>query len=262
MKHCIWCSKPVEGSQPKEHIVPEAIGCPEGFVLSDGEVCGPCNNRLAHLDQSLSADLEVFAMMAGVPRKHGRPPEISSFGNLRAEVRSGQPEWYFNMGPGSLTTQSGRSVPPFRGRDRDVRANIEIQGKVATIDFPFSFGTSPKTARALVKIAGEYLCLQRGREAASETLQGPVADFVCFGKGERPIILSGFDKSKYQHRFDQIWRSEKGGYFCPFRLAHFEVGVDLSSDCSSFASVSQEMYRQYGPKGWTTLPPGAFSPES
>lgn len=50
---CIWCRQSVKDRIP-EHIIPEAIGCPDGMVLDRGEVCGECNHRLAKLDRVLA----------------------------------------------------------------------------------------------------------------------------------------------------------------------------------------------------------------
>jgi hypothetical protein len=255
---CIWCGESSGPGEPLEHIVPEAIGCPKDLILSKGEVCGRCNHGLAHLDQALVADFEVFAMMAGVPRKGGRPAAISSYGNLRTNSKNGHVEYHFNMGPGNTTMPNGQTLPPFRGRPRDVNATFTREGGQATIGFGVEFGASPKVARALVKMGAEYFCWVQGRELASQVIQGPVADFVRTGKGARPVILGNPDKTKYEHRFGQIGRVGEQGWYCLFRLAHFDVMVDLGPDQAAFDKWAEEMYRCFGREGWTTLPPAAF----
>lgn len=256
---CIWCGKSSGPGEPTEHIVPEAIGCPADFILSNGEVCGACNNGLAHLDHALVGDLEVYATMAGVPRKGGRPPLVSSYGNFRAGVRSGKTEFYFNMDQNPVPMPDGKMLPPYRGKARDVSAKLELAGSQATISYEIPFGTSSKVARALVKLGAEYLCWGKGRDLAAKVIDGPVADFVRLGKGKRPIILGGGDKTKYEHRFDHLACIGKDGWYCKFRLAHFEVMVDLSPELTAFDSIATRMFEAYGGRGWTTLPPEAFA---
>jgi hypothetical protein len=89
-------------------------------------------------------------------------------------------------------------------------------------------------------------------------IAGPVADFVRAGKGERPIILGGSDETKYQHHFGYIGKLGDSGWFCVFRLAHFDVMVDLSPERAVFDEMSSRMYKSLGGTGWTTLPPDAF----
>lgn len=255
---CIWCGRPSGTSEPVEHIVPEAIGCPVDFVLRNGEVCGPCNNGLAHLDQALVGDLEVYAAIAGVPRKGGRSPLISSYGNLRAGVRNGEMEFHFNMGPDSVVMPDGKVLPPYRGKPRDVSATFERIGNQAIINYDVQFGESPKVARALVKMGAEYLCWAKGRELASKVINGQVADFVRFGKGKRPVIIGNPDKDRYEHQFGHIGLEGEDGWYCSFRLAHFEVIVDLGPGQAVFDLMASRIYEKLGRHGWTTLPPEAF----
>jgi len=256
---CIWCGDSTTGHEPPEHVVPEAIGCPEDFVLRNGEVCASCNHGLAHLDQALIHDLEVYALLAGVPRKRGRGAKVSSYGNLQAEVKDSHANFFFNMDPVPVTLDSGKQLPGFRGRERDIRASIAVDGSTATIEFPLEFGRSPKVARALVKLGAEYLCWAIGRDVAADVIAGPIADFVLRGAGYRPVILTGADWSKYQHRFEHIGRVDGQGWYVYFRLAHSEVIVDLSSDLAAFRTMAPHLYETLGPKGWTTLPLDAVS---
>jgi hypothetical protein len=65
---CFWCGDLCDGTQPPEHVIPEALGSPEGAVLSD--VCKGCNHgTLAGLDHALVASLDIVRWQAGVPTK-------------------------------------------------------------------------------------------------------------------------------------------------------------------------------------------------
>jgi HNH endonuclease len=65
MLPCIWCTK-LNASTAVEHIIPEALGCPNGFVLKDGAVCESCNNNLGHLDQAVLDEFDMLVFLAGV----------------------------------------------------------------------------------------------------------------------------------------------------------------------------------------------------
>lgn len=78
---CLWCGS--EEFRPSiEHILPEALACPPGFVLRDC-VCRPCNNGLAHIDQALLKKFELVTFIKGVRRKKGKPPSVVSWPSLR-----------------------------------------------------------------------------------------------------------------------------------------------------------------------------------
>lgn len=254
---CIWCGRPSGPGEPPEHIVPEAIGCPENMVLVSGEVCAACNHGLAHLDQALIDDLEVYAYVAGVPRKKG-PPAIHSHGNVSGEVKNGHATTHFNMGPAHVDLPNGRKLSGFKGRARDINARFSQQGNTATVEFEVSFGRSPKVARALVKMAAEYFCWSLGRDEAARMIVGAVADFVLHGKGDKPVILGAPDTTKYQHSFGHIGKHD-GDWFCSFRLAHFEVVVDLGAGRRVFDTMAPRLHQNLGPTGWTTLPPEAYT---
>lgn len=77
---CIWCLKPSTDSD-KEHIFPEALGCPPELMLPGHAVCRKCNNDLAHLDLAVIDDFDFSRFLYGIPRKKNRPPEISGRGD-------------------------------------------------------------------------------------------------------------------------------------------------------------------------------------
>jgi hypothetical protein len=227
--------------------------------LRDGEVCAACNNGLAHLDQALVHDLEVYAMLAGVPRKGGRPPKISSYGNMRADVQDGHCRYYFNMESKPVVTETGTHLPGYRGRERDIKADLTVDGNAVMITFPVEFGRSPKVARALVKLGAEYLCWAKGRDCAADVLAGEIANYVVNGNGYRPVILFGGDRSRYEHRFEHIGKVDGSGWYCCFRIAHFSIMIDLTPDLSAFRRMAAHLHESLGSSGWTTLPLDAVS---
>src|SRR5918995_740309 len=106
MLRCIWCKKPNVDTDI-EHIIPEALGCPEGFVLTAGAVCGSCNNNLGHLDQAVIDEFDIPAFIAGVRGKRGRPPKINSRGNMFGTWGESGPVIHVNMGRNPIKAEGG-----------------------------------------------------------------------------------------------------------------------------------------------------------
>ena len=96
MNSCIWCKKEVTANS-LEHIIPEALGCPDTFVLNNYEICNECNNRFGNIDHALINAFDFFAFMSGIPRKKGKSPVISNKGNFYAHYVDGKPELHINM---------------------------------------------------------------------------------------------------------------------------------------------------------------------
>ncbi|TLY50606.1 MAG: hypothetical protein E6K53_09890 [Gammaproteobacteria bacterium] len=89
-----------------------------------------------------------------------------------------------------------------------------------------------------------------------------MADFVRKGKGYRPIIQFGADWNKYEHHFGHFGKVEDQGWYCIFRLAHFNVLVDLRPDLTAFKKMAHQLYQtsgRSGREGWTTIPTDAVS---
>ena len=124
MAVCIWCLG-LTDDEDVEHIFPASLGCPDHMTLPGTVVCRACNSGLAHLDQALAEEFDFMAFMKGIPRKHGRQPEISSRGNVYGWVSSDGPELHFNSERHAVTTVGGRRLAPFRGRGRDVKLVTE-----------------------------------------------------------------------------------------------------------------------------------------
>lgn len=257
---CIWCRR-IDRKQSVEHIIPEALGCPDDFVLKRGEVCQKCNNQLAHLDQAVIGDFDIPAFIHGVPRKRGRPPEISSRGNVFGTYRSGSPEMCFNMDPHPVTTHLGARLGAYGKSERNVNAKLERHGETAKISFGTEFGKNPKFARGLVKIAFSSLAYYLGAEKLADEAFNPIRQFVTKGSGLRPVILYDDGDLSYRNRIWSPYRSQEGYYLMAFRLVVFGVLVDLSPKCSGFPALRDAMLKEFGETGWTCLPLNAVGQE-
>lgn len=253
---CIWCGEDSAGKQSVEHIVPEAIGCPPGFVLANGEVCTKCNNWFGHIDQALIADMEMFAALAGVPRKRSGAG-IFSYGNIRARTIDGHLSYFINMDPKPVRLIDGMQLGGYKGRDRDVAATMTREADKVKVDFSVDFGRNINVRRAIFKIAINWVARELGSIAAREIVESDIGKFVKSGVPDCSIILvsPSSEPKKYQHKFSRIWRSTSGGLVCDFRLGHIEFIVDLQQGQSSFELICSKMYEAYGAIGWTTLPP-------
>jgi len=251
---CIWCLGPARGDH-QEHIIPEAIGCPDGFVLPGTVVCQKCNNGLAHLDQAVADEFDFLVFMAGVPRKKGRPPVIKNRGNAIASVESTGPTYTFNMEKYAVTAHDGSTVAPYRGTQRNIRASFSKEGDFATVSFNLAFGSNPKFVRGLTKIAFSSLAYFLGASLARDSRFGAIRDFVLTGNGKRHVLLSKARDTAYRNSAWAPYVSESGGYAVTFRIAQIEFLVDLTeseSDLAIFEAKAQELY---GDVGWCNLPP-------
>lgn len=251
---CIWCLGPADGDH-KEHIIPEVIGCPEGFVLPSTVVCRKCNNGLAHLDQAVADEFDFLAFMAGVPRKKGRPPVIKSRGNVVASVEPTGPTFTFNMERYPVTAHDGSTIAPFRGSQRNIRAKLSKYGHVGTVSFDLAFGDNPKFIRGLTKIAFSSLAYFLGAPLARESSFNAIRSFVLAGCGKRHVLLSEAKDTEYRNSAWSPYVSKRGGYAATFRIARFEFLVDLTeaeADLPNFEAWARD---HYGGVGWCTLPP-------
>lgn len=256
MATCIWC-RGANLSSSVEHIIPEPLGCPEGYVLSDGAVCRSCNNGLAHLDQAVADDFDVLSYMAGVPRKKKRPPEIRSRGNVIGTTGPTGKEISINMERHSVKAHDGSRLAPFGRSGRNINATFEHDGRIAKSSFSVPIGQNPKFVRGIVKIAFSSLAYFLGAATALGENFDPIRVFVREGKGERPILLMSSPEGGY---FNQVWppyKSESGHYAVTFRLAIVEFCVDLSPTLDLYPLLKQKSIATYGQSGWTSLPTNA-----
>ncbi len=251
---CIWCLGPTAGGH-EEHIFPEAIGCPPGFVLPSTTVCRKCNNGLGHLDKAVADEFDFLAFMASVPRKGGKPPIISSRGNVLASIESTGPTYSFNMENYSVRAHNGQALAAFRGSPRNIRARFSKEGSTATVAFDVPFGANPKFVRGLTKIAFSALTYFLGSSLAQDSSFDAVRSFVLEGKGDRHVLLSASQDSEYRNSAWAPFRNDGAGYAVPFRIAQSEFLVDLTEQETELPIIEAKMREQFGDAGWCTLPP-------
>lgn len=250
MTTCIWCQR---SNQPAsiEHIIPEAIGCPEGFVLRNGEVCRKCNNGLASLDQALAQEFDILSFMAGVPRKRGRKPKVDSRGNFVAYRTESGPVIAINMDPTPVTTPDGVRVAARGGSSRNIAGTLKKAGNIGEVRFGTTIGTSPLFSRATHKIALGAVAYFFGSEVALNPEFDPVREFVVSGKGNRSIIMISTSDSAYRNT---VWRPSPGSDVLCFRLATMDFFVDISPTQTVMPTLVRELKQKKGNKGWTVLP--------
>lgn len=253
MPVCIWC-KGVNASTAVEHIIPEALGCPEGFVLSDGTVCQSCNNGLAHLDQAVIEDFDILAFMNGVPRKKGRPPEIRSRGNMIGTRGPDGNEFSINMERYPVIAHEGTKLGAFGKSDRNIQASFKRDGQTAEISFSTSIGSKPKFVRGIAKIGLSTLAYFLGGELALSDDFDSVRKFVREGTGDRPVLLKLVTTGGYLNQAWPPYKSETGEYAVTFRLASIEFCVDLTPKSTLFPMLKEKAIEMYGESGWTYLP--------
>jgi hypothetical protein len=253
MTQCIWCK---ESGNPtsKEHIIPEALGCPPDLVLTNGEVCKLCNEQLGFLDRALLDDFDIPACQAGVPRKRNRPPRIDSRGNMVGYQTNDGPVFAINMERHPVTTPEGVRVAAFGKSSRNIRANIEKAGDKAQISYEVSIGLSPLFARSLHKIALSSTVYFLGREIALDPSLDYVRNYVRNGVGERRIIALTTNDPEYRN---MVWAPYRhnNDLTVTLRLAMLEFVVDLSPDQSVLPMLTEKLQQTHGEKGWSLLPP-------
>ncbi|MEO7623235.1 MAG: HNH endonuclease [Gallionella sp.] len=250
---CIWCLGIAEGGH-EEHIIPEALGCPPGFVLPGTVVCRKCNNNLAHLDQAVLDEFDFPVFMAGVPRKKGKKPIIRSRGNVLATVEKDGPTYTFNMESYPVKGHDGSHLAGFRGSKRDVRGKFSKQGDGAAISFDVSFGQSPKFVRGITKIAFSSLAYFLGAQTALSSSFNPVREFVRDGIGKRHLLLMFGEDKTYRNNVLAPYVSPTGEYSIALRIACIEFLVDLSEKESNFMTFQSKMPEFRGSKDWCVLP--------
>ncbi|MCW2247863.1 hypothetical protein M2352_003497 [Azospirillum fermentarium] len=250
---CIWCKK--DDQEPSiEHIIPEALGCPEGFVLTGGIVCRACNNGLASLDRAVIDDFDFPAFLAGIPRKGGRSPAIMNRGNVKGTFGRKGPEISFNMDKHPVQAHDGTVLPPVGGSNRHIRASFERRGMMGKVSFSAEIGRNPKFVRGIVKIAFSSAAYFLGPEIVMSDEFDNIRNFVINGRGNRKIIMLMGDCDSYYNHASPPFVNDTGDYTVRFRLAYIDFLVDMSRDLSMFPVLREKMLELHGKTGWTYLP--------
>ncbi len=252
---CIWCLQSTRPGLGVEHIIPEALGCPKGFVLPSNVVCTKCNNGLSDLDTAVIDEFDFLAFLAGVPRKRGRAPAIRSRGNVVGTVEADEPTISFNMGSTACRGPNGEHLSGYRGGARNVRAQFaKLEGGKASVSFDIQFGQSRKFVRGLLKIAFSSFAYFCGAEIARSEAFMPIRDFVRGGKGQRHALMQFGDDEPFANRVWAPQQTRSGEYCITFRIGKAEFLVDLSPNESSLEMLRTKVLEIYGTNGWFVLP--------
>lgn len=252
---CIWCKKENSDSAV-EHIIPEALGCPDYFILANGLVCRRCNNGLAHLDQAVIGDFDISLFMANVPGKKGKPPAIHSRGNLVGRRGATGPEMSINMERFPVVSESGSKIGAYGRSSRNIKATLTHDGPNAEIKFSTSIGQNPKFVRGIFKIGFSSLVYFLGGEFAQSPMFDPIREFVRNGTGTRHVLVMESDDTTFRNQAWPPYQNSSGYLASVFRLAAMEFLADLSPDHSLFPTLKESAMQSRGTSGWTWLPVG------
>lgn len=253
MKPCIWCKTP-NNSKAIEHIIPEALGCPDEFIFSDGTVCERCNNKLGHIDRAVIDEYDLILFQHGVPRKKGRSPAVRSRGNFIADYdQEGKKFMAINMNRDSVEGPDGSKIAGFKNSERNVNGSFEPIGKAGRISYSITFGKPKKFRRGIVKIAFSSIAYFLGSNQLLSSEYDGIRRFVKSGYGDRPILLTKNDDLNFKN---QVWSPfERDDFYgVTFRLGPVEYFVDLSPDGNFFDELLDMKKRQSGDDSWTYLP--------
>jgi len=254
---CLWCGA-VDYYPSLEHIVPEALGCPDGFILTDG-VCASCNNGLGHVDQALVRQFEVVTVMTGIPRKKGKRPTIEGWAPIHGSIGPEGPEIHLNAGPGDVTI--GRKVlKPVGGSTGVHSVNVTRHGSEATLSFGIDIGRDPKLRRALYKIGLETIAYFNGMPRALHTDLDPVRAYVRQGIGDfAALVMDAEDGAG--HRISLPYAGPDG-LIVPVTLFGITFLLDLLPGQSGLDRLEAELRRSHGDTGWSRLGPTGRAPLS
>lgn len=251
---CIWCQGKA-GGRHVEHIVPEVLGCPPGFVLPAEMICQSCNNALGHLDQAVADDFDFVSFQAGIPRKKRRPPRITNRGNVHGFISANGPEILFNLDPMPIVATDGQRVGAYRGSDRNIKVSYKREGSYAGISFRVAFGQTKKFQRGIYKIALSTLAYYLGANELCKSKYDELRQYVRKGSGTRHfMVLAELDSNNYSHTFVPPFVSPAGDYALEFRLACSRLIIDLSESESYLSSIAEVAKREIGENGWTIVP--------
>jgi hypothetical protein len=261
MAICIWCK---EDNKPAalEHIIPESMGCPDQFVLKDGEVCKPCNNHLAYLDKAVIDSFDVFLFLAGIPRKKNRKPTINSRGNMVAMNLNGENTMFVNMDPTEVTFPPGVRVAGRGKSTRNINFTFNEDGSVADFSFSTTIGDDPRFIRGIYKIAFETVAYFLGPNILLTAAYDPLRQFVIHGKPARKLVLlHGFVSHQegfppYRHQVLPPFTMEgHEGFVVRMHLGVLEFWLDLTKNGSAINRICKEAENLFGNTGWSCLPP-------
>jgi len=257
MTRCIWCLEERNEAQPVEHIVPEALGCPEPLVLRRGEVCGGCNTRVSRLDARLAHEHELFTFFGRVRGKAGKPPTIASIGNAAGGRADGGYGFHVNMSKQAKHSTFGRKVAPYRGQRRDVKMEFQEPlppgGGVASVTMRFELYPDRSYTRAIFKIALEALTFYRCADCVCLGDFDHVRDYVIRDQGDLRAIMLSRDGSPSDYQSGVAY-AEGAAAMILIQLGPLAYYVDLTRDQADHKKVVATALARGQTTGWTELP--------
>lgn len=196
---CIWCGEFPANSL--EHIAPDALGCPQDFVLTAG-VCAKCNHRNGRLDRALLTPFEIITVMKGIPRKRGKKPTIDGFASFSSGYDENGPVFYVNREKHSVQTPSGKWLRGTNAGDpiKDAKWKQLPDGTV-NISYNQELRFDRMAVRGLFKIAVEAIAFYESLDAARDPALDRVRHFVLRGGGNFRAIMMPDQNSAYDSYF-------------------------------------------------------------
>lgn len=255
---CIWCKK-VRQPAAVEHIIPDALGCPPGFIFSNGEVCKRCNNRLSTLDHAVVSDFEMCKLWHGVRSKRGRSPSLSTRGNaLGRHVAKDHIELLVNMEHHSVRTGDGRTIGAFKGTPNNLTITVKDHGNgwASGTILQHGFCESTRAVRGLHKIALEVLAHYQGVEETCRDFYDPVRLFVCKGRGTRIVLRCPGEDNGYVPQVLPPSSSPTERCVIAFQFFGMRFLVDLSPDQHHLGVLRTDCRAKYG-DNWNWTPANA-----
>lgn len=254
MATCIWCRNE-SNTDSIEHIIPEALGCPDEFHLKDGAVCQRCNNGLAHLDQAVIDEFDIFTFWSGVPRKKKKSPVVNNRGNLLGGYINSNKTLFINMDRAPKSIE-GHQIAGYGKSLRNIKASFDVNGSQGKVSFTVKFGDNPKFVRGILKIAFSSLAYFLGTKEAILPKYDCIRKFVVKNEGERKILLKQCSETGYRNQAWPPYVDSKGEYTVVLKLGMVEFAVDLTQGMTSFPVLMENLKEFYGNEGWTFLPLG------
>ena len=252
---CIWCLK--SGRSSVEHIVPEVLGCPPGFVLKRGEVCKACNsNLLSPLDAALGESFDMLRVLNRVPGKRKKSPKVTGRTNLRGSAsQKGHVVLQLNMEHRSVVDDIFGAIPPADGSCRDVHGTFMREGQFCRSSITATIGGHLACSRALHKIALEWFVKLTSWENVLDGNFNAVRDYVLLDVGRREVLMFAPENWSYRHEFPSIfWNGSDGCPLVNFVLCGFPFVVSLGTDQGSIEALKRKAIHSIGTRGWTSLP--------
>jgi hypothetical protein len=250
---CIYCLQESIDAPP-EHVIPEALGCPEEAILRSGEVCEACNHGLAHLDVALADSFDFARFFTNQPTKKGKPPSVSGRSNLATIVTDGEPILHINLGPGDVTLPDGRVLKAPTRKSTSVRAQMTVRNGEAAVHFEAHAFQNPKFSRAIHKVAIGIIAGTLGRNAALAASLNPAREFVLKGVGPKRTVLCRIPTTEWQY-VHRAWEpyTSADGYCVVFTLCGYQFTVDCTPTQESIPRMLK-LIPTHDPKArWLTL---------